>query len=423
MRKVTHLISCALAACFLAAPTFAGHAVAAAILPTSAAPLAASNYDPASYGTSETAEKQAAAIWQGWQTGTLTAPLTSLQLTMFVKHKISPTRAARGLALMHVAMHDAWLVKQDEVSRQLAVASAASQVLGYLFVSEEHDFERTLAALIKRSGSTSLAGVQVGRQIGQQAIARAEGDGAARGWNGLRLEWYGEGRYFGPGSWEPTPPYFYYPPTEPFAPSWRTWVVQDIAQLRTTAPAFGSEKFVRDLQEVLAVQKSLTPEQLRIAQFWVDGSGTVTPPGHWNQIALDLAREHRLSEADTVRLFASLNMALADTFITVWDIKYHYWSARPVTMAKTVLGVEFTPAILTPPFPSYVSGHAAFSGAAAKVIGAYIPAAAKKVEAMAEEAAMSRLYGGIHYRHDNDDGLQVGRAVAQQVLQKMIRRK
>jgi len=84
-----------------------------------------------------------------------------------------------------------------------------------------------------------------------------------------------------------------------------------------------------------------------------------------------------------------------------------------------VFGVALKTAILTPPFPSYVSGHAAFSGAAATVIGTYFPSRAEQLKTMAEEAAMSRLYGGIHYRHDNDDGMTLGRDVARVVLQRL----
>jgi membrane-associated phospholipid phosphatase len=184
-------------------------------------------------------------------------------------------------------------------------------------------------------------------------------------------------------------------------------------------PAFGSPRFLKSLQEVVDIQKNITPEQVRIAKFWVDGSGSVTPPGHWNQIAMDMVRNEGLDERQTVQLFAVLNVALADAFVAVWDVKYHYWTARPITMARTVLGTELKTTILTPPFPSYISGHAAFSGAAASVIGAFFPAQAPALQAMADEAAMSRLYGGIHYRHDNEDGLVLGRAIGAVVLREI----
>lgn len=397
--------------------------VSATILQQAPASSLAS-YTPDIFGASTVAEKQAEKILLAWHSEPVTMPWTSLVLDMIVKHKVAPTRGARGSALTHVAMHDAWVAAPEGVVRQIAVSTAAAQVLGYWFTAEEHGFDRILAELLKRLPATPqqvALGIAIGRQAGTASVARGEADGAARGWNGIRLQWYGEGRYYGPGAWTPTPPYYYYPPDEPFAPGWKTWVLENPGQLRPTPPAFGSERFQKDLEEVVAIQKNLTPEQRRIAEYWVDGSGSVTPPGHWNLIAQDLVRKHQLSEPQTVRLFALLNVALADTFIAVWETKYHYWTARPISMAKTVLGVDLKTAILTPPFPSYVSGHAAFSGAGARILGDVFPSEAGYVNTMAEEAAMSRLYGGIHYRHDNEDGLLLGRAVADVVLRKMGR--
>jgi len=394
----------------------------AVIMAADSAPGAAPAYDPTVFGPSPAAEQSAARIVQAWQSEPLTMPWTTLVLERIVKHKGSPTRSARGLALVHVAMHDAWQLAPDEVSRKVAVSTAASKVLAYWFPAEEHGFDRILAALLKQSGISpqqAAKGLAIGSEVARRAVAHGEADGAQRGWDGVRLQWYGDGRYYGPGSWTPTPPYYYYPPDEPFAPGWKTWVLENPGQLRPTPPAFGSERFLRDLQEVVEIQRNLTPEQLRIARFWVDGSGSVTPPGHWNQIGQDLVRQYHMDDGATAKLFAMLNVALADTFIAVWDAKYHYWTARPVSMAKTVLGVELKPAILTPPFPSYVSGHAAFSGASARILGASFPQEAGKLDAMALEAATSRMYGGIHYRHDNEDGLLLGRAVASVVLKKL----
>lgn len=385
-------------------------------------------YDPHGFGTAPVAEDQADAIVQAWRREPVSLPWTGLMLAMIVKHKVAPTRAARGSALLHVAMYDALLLAPDAATGRVAASTAAAQVLGYWFTGEEHGFDRVLGGVLQRLAAQGAitpeqeaAGGKLGWRIGRRVVARGESDGAQRGWNGVRLQWYGDGRYYGPGSWQPTPSYFYYPPDEPFAPTWKTWVLASADQFRPEPPAFGSERFMRDLQEVVDIQKKLTPDQRRIAEFWVDGSGSVTPPGHWNQIAIDLVRGHALGDADVAKIFAVLNIALADAFIAGWDTKYHYWTGRPVTMAKLVLGVDFKPAILTPPFPSYLSGHAAFSGASARALGAFFPAQAARLDAMAEEAAMSRLYGGIHYRHDNEDGLVMGRAVADAVLRKLSR--
>lgn len=419
------IISCIVTGCLLhARPASAGLTILD--YPAPAVMAAGTAYTPEVFAASAVSEQQAVRIAESWKTEPVTLPWTSLMLSMFVKHKIAPTRAARGSALMHVAMFDAWQLADDDPARRIAVSTAAASVLAYLFPEEEHGFDRVVGALTRQfkvqrgvSDAQLKRALQLGRHVGQRVIARGESDGAARGWNGIVLEWYGEGRYLGPGAWEPTPPYFYYPPNEPFAPTWKTWYAEIDKQVRPVPPAFGSPRFVRDLQELVDIQQKLSAEQVRIAKFWVDGSGSVTPPGHWNQIAIELVRKKQLDETQVVRLFAVLNIALADTFIAVWDIKYHYWTARPVTMAKVVLGIQVKPAILTPPFPSYVSGHAAFSGAAAMVIGATFPEEAGQLNAMAEEAALSRLYGGIHYRHDNEDGLAVGRSVAAIVMKKM----
>ena len=160
------------------------------------------------------------------------------------------------------------------------------------------------------------------------------------------------------------------------------------------------------------VSLGLTEEQKRIADFWADGAGTVTPPGHWTAIALDLIESRRLSERAAARVLAGLNTAQADAFIACWDAKFTYWSERPITAIRRELDPDWSSYIATPPFPSYVSGHSTTSGAASEVLAAFFPDAAVELRAAAEEAAVSRLYGGIHFRSDNEVGLVLGRQVA-----------
>jgi len=376
----------------------------------------------------ETVRAEAARMVEGWASEPASLAWTRLQLGRYIKHKMMPTRGARGLALVHVAMHDALeLARQrglDASEGRLALSMAAAQVLGYLFVAEEKAFDRLAFSIAaQQTGRTpetlppeACAALRLGLEVGQRVVRHAESDGAQRGWNGLRLQYYGEGRYYGPGTWEPTPPYFYFPPDEPFAPLWKPWTLARASEFRPRPPAYGSQRYVHDLQEVVNITQAISAEQVKIARFWVDGHGSVTPPGHWNQIAIDEALRAKLNDQAATRLFAQLNIALADAFIAVWDTKYHYWTARPITSARTVLGLNLKPTLLTPPFPSYVSGHAAFSGAAAQILGAQLPDRAVALSAMAEEAAHSRLLGGIHFRHDNDDGLRLGRQVAEKVL-------
>jgi membrane-associated phospholipid phosphatase len=149
----------------------------------------------------------------------------------------------------------------------------------------------------------------------------------------------------------------------------------------------------------------------------VDGRGSVTPPGKWNQIAISFLENKALSESDSYEMFALLNVALADSFISAWDTKYAYWTARPVSAAKLLFNVEFKPLILTPSFPSFTSGHATFSSAASVILGHYFPFNKDEFHRMAVEAAHSRLLGGIHFRFDNEAGFTVGQKIGHLVLQ------
>ncbi len=117
---------------------------------------------------------------------------------------------------------------------------------------------------------------------------------------------------------------------------------------------------------------------------------------------------YEISEREATRALALLNMALMDAGIACWDAKYEYWVMRPWQADPGI-----TVPLMKPNFPAYVSGHATFSGAASEFLGAMFPADAADIRAMAEEAALSRLYGGIHYRFDNENGLELGRRIGQ----------
>jgi hypothetical protein len=158
---------------------------------------------------------------------------------------------------------------------------------------------------------------------------------------------------------------------------------------------------------VRCISDTRTPEQLAIARFWADGAGTATPSGHWNQIALDLSAKYQLNELRTARLLALMNMAEEDASICCWDAKYHYYMIRP-----SEADPQITLPVGLPNFPSYTSGHSTFSGAAAEVLAYVFPRESNSVRAMAQEASLPRIYGGIHYRFDCAAGLAVGQSIA-----------
>jgi membrane-associated phospholipid phosphatase len=226
----------------------------------------------------------------------------------------------------------------------------------------------------------------------------------------------------GPGFWVPTPPGFL-PPLLPRWGSVEPWNVQAPAALVPRPPPRpGSATFAAEVREVYKVSRMLTPEQRALALFWADGAGTFTPPGHWNAIASQLLAKHRLPLRREALLFAALNTAQSDAFICAWLAKYTYWSPRPVTAVRRSLDPTWTPLIATPPFPSYVSGHSTTSAAAATLLSRFFPREARQLRAWARQAAISRLYGGIHFRSDNETGLRVGAAVGRAAVAAWLER-
>lgn len=187
----------------------------------------------------------------------------------------------------------------------------------------------------------------------------------------------------------------------------KPWCLPNVEVVRPLPPpAPGSAEFQAAVAELEEISENLTEEQRAIANFWSDGLGTYTPPGHWNRLASEFMVEYRENPLRCARTFAYLNMAIMDAGISCWDAKYYYHYPRPTQIIpdfKAILGV--------PNFPSYTSGHSTFSAAAAMVLGHIYPAKAAQCDTWAEEAAQSRIYAGIHFSFDATVGLEQGRAV------------
>jgi hypothetical protein len=197
-------------------------------------------------------------------------------------------------------------------------------------------------------------------------------------------------------------------------------------------PEFSEEPgsaFHRFAQEVHEIGKSLTDEQRLIAGFWSDDPMlTFTPAGHWISIVLQIAERGAMPVEVISATLAKLGVAQADAFIACWDTKFRYNLLRPVTYIRRHIDKAWEPLLITPPFPEYTSGHSTQSGAAAVVLTSVfgenfafeddthvaegLPVRSfPSFAAAAEEAAISRLYGGIHFRFGNEGGLRQGRAV------------
>jgi hypothetical protein len=376
--------------------------------------------------------RQMATIVRRWAERPATAPWTELNLSLVSHRLVDPPRAARGYALVSVAGYNAVAATRYRNARSAAddgtpggdtseggaVAGAASRVLGYLFPDRVSDLDSAaeqaadaavLTGAISPDGAD--AGLALGRAVARAIIARARADGSTRPWRGTAPR--GAGRWHdAPGSSAP--------PAEPSAGTWRTWVLRSGDQFRPPPPpSFGSPRFAAAAREIALLRPRLTFAQKRVAKFWEGGVGTPLPPGVWNEVALAYVRRDRLDTAHAARVFALLNVAMADTAVATWDAKYAYWTPRPVTAIRE-LGIDrdWRPFLTTPPFPSYVSAHSSFSGAASEILASLFPRDAAAFRAKADEAGTSRLYGGIHYRFDHVAGLTLGRRIARLVRER-----
>ena len=336
-----------------------------------------------------------------------------LARALVAAERTAPPMAARYYAMLSVAqvqaVEAAHTAGHGQPAPQLhdavraAVVSASAEVLAYAFPTHTAMLRGAERADIEAIAAQATRTADLGdvRRLGADAatavILRAATDGADAVWT--------PDIPTGPGKWVMSPAV-----GMPLLPLWgsvRPWLLARGDRFRPAPPpAFGSTAYRDALAEVRRISDTRTPEQLHITEFWADGAGTVTPPGHWNAIAADLAERHHLDEERATRVFALLNMAEMDAGIACWDAKYTYWLIRPSQADPRI-----TTPVGLPNFPSYVSGHATFSGAAATLLGEVFPASRRDLQAMAEEAAMSRLYGGIHYRFDNEQGLLLGQRI------------
>jgi hypothetical protein len=270
--------------------------------------------------------------------------------------------------------------------------------------------ELSLIASGAAARSDVTAGEALGRQVADVFIARARADNAGKA-VGTPAIWAGfvtqaEANNQVPWLSLETPAR---PPMLPLFGKVKGFLCDSatIVSLRPgPPPSAGSDEMKTQTQDAATTVKNATREQLGIVQFWADGVGTYTPPGHWNDIAAQDFITQNFSEVRWARNMALLNMAEMDAGISCWDIKYFYFNPRPTQIdpsIKTLTGI--------PNFPSYVSGHSMFSAAAATVLGHIIPGKAQAYWTMAQQAANSRIYAGIHYTIDCSTGLTVGQNV------------
>ena len=247
-----------------------------------------------------------------------------------------------------------------------------------------------------------------------------------------------------PGTWRPTPPAY----MDAIEPNWATirpFVLDSASQFKPPPPhpysLEAGSAFRAQVDEVYEIGRDLTPEQRDIAAFWdcnpyvmhtrghaMFATKKITPGGHWMGIAEIASRQAGSDVAETADAYLRTALAVADGFISVWDEKYRSRLIRPETVINEHIDEDWAPVLQTPPFPEYSSGHSVISAAAAEALTAMYgdrfafndtsevpyglpPRQFASFREAAQEAAMSRLYGGIHYRMAAEHGVEQGRGV------------
>ena len=380
-----------------------------------------------------------------------------------------PTGVSRIAAITQVAVydsvnalartHEAFLVDtiaHPLASREAAVATAAHRALIAIYPNQADMLNDRLTASLATiaDGKSEDDGGALGRFVADSVLALRQNDGSGV----VPPPSLGSTEL---GQWRPTPrpnpaiPGAELPGLPGLHPHWgdvTPFAMTSTEQFRPDAPpALDSAEYTANFNEVKELgsfnSATRTADQTVIAQFWANGAGTPTTVGHLNLLAQIVAQQHGNSLEENARLFAGLNAAMADAVISCWDAKYEFDFWRPITGIReaatdgnpdTTADTNWKPLLVTPPFPSYTSGHSSISGAATAVLADFfgtddisftLPSQAPGFAArsytslsqLAEESAASRLYGGIHWTFDNNVALEAGIAIGQYVAANFLR--
>ena len=277
-----------------------------------------------------------------------------------------------------------------------AAAGASVVVLEQFYPLDAALLEGTIAAqreevALGEEHNTDFAdGEAIGRAVGAQVLAFAAADNFGATSPGVPP--------VGPGYWVSSGA-----PTVRGGFGARPFFLRSGSEIRLgPPPTFGSPAYLAALAEVRAYAQTRTPEQVAIVTKWVPLSGVL-----WNEIASDLSDRYHRSELEAARIFAYGNTAAWDAIVACFDTKFTYWFIRPTQADPTI-----TLATALPNHPSYPSAHACETGAWQGVLADAFPAERDMIDAVAQEATLSRVLGGLHYRFDGEGGLSLGRNAA-----------
>jgi hypothetical protein len=383
-----------------------------------------------------------------------------------------PTVASRTMAMVGVAVYDAvdgidplfafyhvpglTAHAPRNASTPAAASAAADTVLNSLYPDQKALFDAEYQATLARvpDGGRKVKGIAWGQTVANAVLAWRSQDGANA------TSTYQPAPAGGtPGVYELTPAAGLEPKLPGFVPAlspqWggvTPWAMKSAAQfLPPPPPAVNSAEYAADFNQTKSLgdtnSTTRTADETLVAHFWADVPGhSVTPPGHWDEIAEHIALRDNLSLVANAHLFGLLNIGLADAAINCWDAKYVYNYWRPITAIRdprasqinpaTTADPNWTPLWNTPNFPSYTSGHSTFSGTACAILtslfGAHkhftigsddMPGTTRSFKSFtqaANEAGESRVVGGIHFQFDNTAGLQAGTRLGTYIAKKFL---
>ena len=344
-----------------------------------------------------------------WAAPTSTMRWNEYACELIARNQVGQFPAARTLAYLNLAINNAIITaRQQGRKSDGAAAGAAAAVLSYVFPKDEQAIAARLSGEVAALGANGPradfeAGVEIGRTVGSDVVALAKADRSNLAWSGP-----------GPAGTEKwvslaQPPR---PPLGPRLGETRPFFLTTGADFRAPPPpGYDSSAFRKTVSEVRAVSDSRTNEQVRIAQYWENLTGSFAA-GLWNDAARSAISSHGLTEAESARILALVHMVNVDANVACHDSKYTYWVPRPTQVDP---GIRL--AIGVPNHPSYPSNHACISGAIGLVLDVQFPDERGRYFAMGRQAGESRIYAGIHYRIDVDEGLVIARKVAARALE------